>query len=170
MQVSLRRLRRTVQVLIRREPAQNSQQVHESAYVLRDPATLPEAEQVTARGRRTSAGAGGRRAGYRNWRVPGLHEQPVRHAGTGLAGPLAAADHRALTFPGAVDGAWHVPAGAPFADPDRLPDGTSPASLSRYGDGTWDLSPLSRRQHEPARQINWDLFPVALRASFKRAG
>jgi hypothetical protein len=50
LQVSLRRLRRTVQVLIRREPAQNSQQTHESAYVLRDPAVLPEAEQVTARG------------------------------------------------------------------------------------------------------------------------
>jgi hypothetical protein len=50
LQVSLRRLRRTVQVLIRREPAQNSQQTHESAYVLRDPATLPEAEQVTAKG------------------------------------------------------------------------------------------------------------------------
>ncbi|MGH3407357.1 MAG: hypothetical protein ACRDRJ_33375, partial [Streptosporangiaceae bacterium] len=44
LQVSLRRLRRTVQVLIRREPAQNSRQVHESAYVLRDPAALPEAE------------------------------------------------------------------------------------------------------------------------------
>ena len=50
MQVSLRRLRRTVQVLIRREPAQNSRQVHESAYMLRDPAALPEAEQVTAQG------------------------------------------------------------------------------------------------------------------------
>ena len=50
LQVSLRRLRRTVQVLIRREPAQNSQQVHESVYVLRDPAALPEAEQVTAQG------------------------------------------------------------------------------------------------------------------------
>jgi hypothetical protein len=37
-------------VLIRRQPAQNSQQTHESAYVLRDPAALPEAEQVTARG------------------------------------------------------------------------------------------------------------------------
>src|SRR6185437_9504486 len=49
-QVSLRWLRRTVQVLIRREPAQNSEQTHESAYVLRDPATLPEAEQVTAQG------------------------------------------------------------------------------------------------------------------------
>ena len=50
LQVSLRRLRRTVQVLIRRESAQNSQQVHESAYVLRDPAALPDAEQVTAQG------------------------------------------------------------------------------------------------------------------------
>jgi hypothetical protein len=50
LQVSLRRLRRTVQVLIRREPAQNSQQTHESAYVLRDPAALPEAEHVTAEG------------------------------------------------------------------------------------------------------------------------
>jgi hypothetical protein len=39
-----------VQVLIRREPAQNSEQTHESAYVLRDPAALPEAEQVTAQG------------------------------------------------------------------------------------------------------------------------
>jgi len=76
----------------------------------------------------------------------------------------------ALTLPGAGDWAWHVPADAPFADPDRVPDGTSPADLSRYGDATWDLSPLSRRQHEPARQINWDLFPVALRPSFKRAG
>jgi len=50
LQVSLRRLRRTVQVLIRREPAQNSQQTHESAYVLRDPGALPEAEQVTVQG------------------------------------------------------------------------------------------------------------------------
>jgi hypothetical protein len=50
LQVSLRRLRRTVQVLIRREPAQNSDQTHQSAYVLRDPAALPEAEQVTAQG------------------------------------------------------------------------------------------------------------------------
>lgn len=44
------RLRRTVQVLIRREPAQNTPQAHEQVYVLRDPATRPEAEQVTAQG------------------------------------------------------------------------------------------------------------------------
>jgi hypothetical protein len=49
-QVSLRRLRRTVQVLIRREPAQNTDQTHEQVYVLRDPATRPGAEQVTAQG------------------------------------------------------------------------------------------------------------------------
>jgi hypothetical protein len=39
-----------VQVLIRREPAQNTTQTHEQVYVLRDPATRPEAEQVTAQG------------------------------------------------------------------------------------------------------------------------
>ena len=49
-QVSLRRLRRTVQVLIRREPAQNTARTHEQVYVLRDLATRPEAEQVTAQG------------------------------------------------------------------------------------------------------------------------
>ena len=49
-QVSLRRLRRTVQVLIRREPAQNTAATHEQVYVLRDPATRPEAEQVAEQG------------------------------------------------------------------------------------------------------------------------
>ena len=76
----------------------------------------------------------------------------------------------ALTLPGADDGAWHVLPDVPFAGTGRLPEGTSPADVSRFGDATWDLSPLSRRQHEPARQVNWDLFPVQPRASFKRAG
>ena len=49
LQVSLRRLRRTVQVLIRREPGQNSEQTHESVYVLRDPAALPEASRSPPR-------------------------------------------------------------------------------------------------------------------------
>jgi integrase len=75
-----------------------------------------------------------------------------------------------IALPAADEGTWRVQADAPFADPDRVPDGTSQAALSQYGDATWDLSPLSQRQHEPARQINWDRFPVALRASFKRAG
>jgi hypothetical protein len=50
MWVNLRRLRRTVQVLIRKQPTQNTEQTHESTYVLRDPATLDEAEQVAAQG------------------------------------------------------------------------------------------------------------------------
>jgi hypothetical protein len=50
LQVSMRRLRRTVQVLVRREPAQNTEQTHGSVYVLRDPATREEAAQITARG------------------------------------------------------------------------------------------------------------------------
>jgi hypothetical protein len=48
--VSLRRLRRTVQVLVRREPAQNSQDTHDSVYVLRDPAARADAQQTIARG------------------------------------------------------------------------------------------------------------------------
>jgi hypothetical protein len=50
VKVSLRRLRRTVQVLVRKEPAQNSQETHESVYVLRDPATRDEARKVVAQG------------------------------------------------------------------------------------------------------------------------
>ena len=49
-QVSLRRLRRTVQVLVRKEPAQNTQRTHESVYLLPDPATRGEATQTVAAG------------------------------------------------------------------------------------------------------------------------
>ena len=48
--VSLRRLRRTVQVLIRKEPAQNSPEIHESVYVLPDPATKEAAKDTIAQG------------------------------------------------------------------------------------------------------------------------
>jgi hypothetical protein len=48
--VSLRRLRRTVQVLVRKEPAQNSREVHESVYVLPDPATKEAANETIAQG------------------------------------------------------------------------------------------------------------------------
>jgi hypothetical protein len=48
--VNLRRLRRTVQVLVRKEPAHNSEQTHENVYVLPDPTTRREAEQVAAQG------------------------------------------------------------------------------------------------------------------------
>jgi hypothetical protein len=49
-EVSLRRIRRTVQVLIRKEPAQNSTEVHESVYRLADPAARDEAQQTIAQG------------------------------------------------------------------------------------------------------------------------
>jgi hypothetical protein len=48
--VSLRRLRRTVQVLVRKEPAQNSPEVHESVYMLPDPATKETAKDTIAQG------------------------------------------------------------------------------------------------------------------------
>ena len=65
---------------------------------------------------------------------------------------------------------WHVPADALVAPAGRLPDGTDPGRVSRFGDDMWDLSPLARREHEPGRRINWATFPPALRGSFKRAG
>jgi hypothetical protein len=49
-QVNLRRLRRTVQVLVRREPTQNSAATHESVYLLRDPAVREEFEQIITQG------------------------------------------------------------------------------------------------------------------------
>ncbi|UNN05326.1 hypothetical protein [Rhodococcus opacus] len=48
--VSLRRLRRTVQVLIRKEPAQNTQEVHDTVYTLRDPAGRAPAGETIAQG------------------------------------------------------------------------------------------------------------------------
>lgn len=49
-ELNLRRLRRTVTVLHRREPAQHSQDVHDSVYVLRDPAAREQAAPVIADG------------------------------------------------------------------------------------------------------------------------
>ena len=49
-ELNLRRLRRTVTVLHRREPAQDSQDVHDSVYVLRDPAAREQAAPVIADG------------------------------------------------------------------------------------------------------------------------
>ena len=48
--MSLRRVRRTVQVLIRQQPAQNTEETHESVYVLRDPAARTEAQQTITQG------------------------------------------------------------------------------------------------------------------------
>ena len=49
-ELNLRRLRRTVTVLHRREPAQHSQDVHDSVYVLRDPAAREQAAPVIVDG------------------------------------------------------------------------------------------------------------------------
>jgi hypothetical protein len=48
--VSLRRIRRTVQVLIRKQPAQNTSSTHDSVYLLGDPATRAEAQKTIATG------------------------------------------------------------------------------------------------------------------------
>jgi hypothetical protein len=48
--VSLQRLRRTVQVLIRKEPAQNTQATHDDIYVLRDPQVRGEAQDTVVQG------------------------------------------------------------------------------------------------------------------------
>ena len=48
--VSLQRLRRTVQVRIRKQPGQNSTRTHESTYILADPATREDATGVVAQG------------------------------------------------------------------------------------------------------------------------
>ncbi len=48
--VSLKRLRRTVQVLIRKEPAQNTERTHDDVYVLGDPQTREEVQDTIAQG------------------------------------------------------------------------------------------------------------------------
>ncbi|MEU9840694.1 hypothetical protein AB0C69_15880 [Actinomadura sp. NPDC048032] len=48
--VSLRRLRRTVQVLIRKEPAQNTQDTHDDVYVHGDPQLRGEVQDTIAQG------------------------------------------------------------------------------------------------------------------------
>ena len=67
-------------------------------------------------------------------------------------------------------GYWQVRADIPITPARRLPGGTDPGCVSRFGDDMWDLSPLARREHEPGRRINWATFPPELRGSFKRAG
>jgi hypothetical protein len=48
--VSLKRLRRTTQVLIRKEPAQNTERTHDDVYVLRDPQTREEVQDTITQG------------------------------------------------------------------------------------------------------------------------
>lgn len=48
--VNFPRIRRTVQVLIRKEPAQNSDNTHHNVYRMSDPATIAESESTVAQG------------------------------------------------------------------------------------------------------------------------
>jgi hypothetical protein len=104
--VSMRRLRRTVLVLIRREPAQNTTQTHEQVYLLRDPATRREAEQVTAQG--LAAAAAQARDVMRMLSDP----QAARLAGTPEQA-RALADGRLDTATGACLDFTHAPSGPP---------------------------------------------------------
>jgi hypothetical protein len=104
--VSLRRLRRTVQVLIRREPAQNTTQTHEQVYLLRDRATRHEAEEVAAQG---LAGAA---AHARDVMRMLLDPQAARLAGTPEQAQ-ALADGRLDTATGACLDFTNSPSGPP---------------------------------------------------------
>jgi hypothetical protein len=104
--VSMRRLRRTVQVLIRREPAQNTTQTHEQVYLLRDPATRREAEQVTAQGLTDAA------AQARDVMRILLDSQAARLAGTPEQAQ-ALAEGRLDTATGACLDFTHAPSGPP---------------------------------------------------------
>ena len=69
-----------------------------------------------------------------------------------------------------VDGHRLVHDADPFLDPHRLPDTFDAESVSRFGDLRWDLSPLNTNDHQVHDCLNWQLFPLPLRASFRRAG
>ncbi len=65
---------------------------------------------------------------------------------------------------------WAVRDGDPFIAGDRLPGGTAPQDVSRFGDGQWDLTPLNAYRHQKAIRLNWELIPPPIRPSFRRAG
>jgi integrase len=69
-----------------------------------------------------------------------------------------------------IDGRWLVHDDDPFLAPDRLPDTVHPEAVSRFGDLRWDLSPLDTNDHQVHDSLNWQLFPLPLRPSFRRAG
>ena len=69
-----------------------------------------------------------------------------------------------------IDGRWLVHDDDPFLAPDRLPDTVYAEAVSRFGDLRWDLSPLDTNDHQVHDSLNWQLFPLPLRSSFRRAG
>lgn len=71
---------------------------------------------------------------------------------------------------GQADKTWAVGPDDPFATLDRLPEGTDPDQVSRFGDQRWNYTVLGRRRSESSKTVNWDAFPETLRESFRRAG
>ena len=69
-----------------------------------------------------------------------------------------------------IDGRWLVHDDDPFLALDRLPDTVHAEAVSRFGDLRWDLSPLDTNDHQVHDSLNWQLFPLPLRSSFRRAG
>ena len=69
-----------------------------------------------------------------------------------------------------IDGRWLVHDDDPFLAPDRLPDTVDAEAVSRFGDLRWDLSPLDTNDHQVHDSLNWQLLPLPLRSSFRRAG
>lgn len=58
----------------------------------------------------------------------------------------------------------------PYLEPHRLPAAFDGETVSRFGDLRWDLSPLNTNDHQVHHCLNWQLFPLPLRESFRRAG
>ncbi|PZT87690.1 MAG: integrase [Citromicrobium sp.] len=58
----------------------------------------------------------------------------------------------------------------PYIEPHRLPKTYDGETVSRFGDLRWDLSPLNTNDHQVHDCLNWQLFPLPLRESFRRAG
>ncbi|TWP32700.1 integrase [Leekyejoonella antrihumi] len=75
-----------------------------------------------------------------------------------------------LAAVGQADQTWHVGRDDPFATAARLPEGTDPEQVSRFGDQRWNYTVLSRRRSEASKTVNWAAFPETWRESFRRAG
>jgi hypothetical protein len=63
---------------------------------------------------------------------------------------------------------WPVHEQDPFLSGERLPAGLDPQAISRFGDSTWDLSPLGAPSRA-TESLNLERFWEPLRDSFRRA-
>jgi hypothetical protein len=69
---------------------------------------------------------------------------------------------------GAYSENWPVSEDDPFVNRERLPEGTDPRMVSRYGDRSWDLSPLAGPSIA-GQSLNLESFGAPLRETFRRA-